>query len=59
MNGHGDSTAAVVDATDADHAWDALSGAAETLVRLELVNDETPSETIVPAEAVPFALTPQ
>ena len=54
----GDGTIAVVDATDPDHAREALADAMETLVELGLVADDTPSETVLPAEDVPFTLDP-
>jgi len=54
----GDGTVAVVDATDADHAQEALTEAAETLAELGLVGDDDASETLVPAESIPFALDP-
>lgn len=54
----GDGTVAVVDATDTEHAQEALSGAMETLAELGLVGDDTSSETVVPAEEIPFTLDP-
>lgn len=54
----GDGTVAVVDASDADHAREALADATATLSELLLVDDDTASETVVPADEIPFALDP-
>jgi hypothetical protein len=54
----GDGTVAVVDASDPDHAREALTDATATLSELLLVDDDTASETVVPAAEIPFTLDP-